>query len=218
MIFEKLLNLLFPLQNCEYTNFNSYLSIREISACKARFKKLNLGQSAYIEAIYVMSEYKNKIIFDLIRRSKYNNERRICSDFANSLHYKIFVNGDIFVPDPDLIIPVPADPDRIIKRGYNIPAEICKSLSKKINAPYEDVLIKTLTTDAQNKLQRKDRLNNLKGAFTLSSKPSLNFSNKEIIWILDDVSTTGTTLVECAKIIKKIYPYLKIYGIVISSN
>jgi ComF family protein len=213
-----LLNLFLPLQNIEFKNIDTYLSDNEIDDCKSKLKKLNKFQSDYLESIFVVSDYNNIIIFDLIKRSKYNSEFRICDSFADAIYHKIFRDGGIFIPDPDILIPVPVDPSRIIVRGYNIPTEICKSLSKKIDIPYLDILFKTTTTVAQNKLQRKDRLENLKGIFKLKTPIIANFSNKEIIWIIDDVSTTGATLTECAKIIKKSYPYLKIYGIVVSSN
>ncbi|MBC7472041.1 MAG: ComF family protein [candidate division SR1 bacterium] len=218
MIFNKYLNLFFPLQNYDFTNIDRYLSEKEILNCHSRLKKLTIEQSRYLESIYVMSNYTNKIVFDLIKRSKYNNEWKICDVFAYSIYYKIFVNGEIFIPDPQVLIPVPADFSRFIQRGYNVPSCICKVLSKKINIPVIDIFIKKRNTISQNKLDKKSRLNNLNNVFKINQDIKYNFSNIEIVWIVDDVSTTGTTLLECAKTIKKSFPYLKIYGIVISSN
>lgn len=218
MIFEKYFNLFFPLQNYNYTSIDQYLSKQEIFNCKSKLKKLTVEQKQYLEAIYVMSNYTNKIIFDLIRRSKYHYEWKISDAFAQSIYYKIFLDGEIFVPDPQVLIPVPTDPSRFIYRGYNIPSCICRFLSQKINVPVVDLLIKKKTSNSQNKLGRKARLNNLTNAFEVNQNIKYNFSNTEIVWIIDDLSTTGTTLLECAKSIKKNFPYLKIYGIVISSN
>ncbi|NJK71839.1 MAG: hypothetical protein HC932_06445 [Thermales bacterium] len=57
----------------------------------------------------------------------------------------------------------------------------------------------------------------MKGVFELTEK-EYNLSQKEVIWLIDDVSTTGTTLLECAKLLKKKYPFLQIYGVVVSGN
>jgi ComF family protein len=218
MIIRKLFNLFFPLQNINFTDIDNYLSENDINNCKSRLKKITSYQNKYLESIFVISNYDNEIIFDLIRRLKYYSEWKISNAFAYAIYYKVFIDGSIFIPDPDVLIPIPADPLRLVERGYNAPTEICKSLGKKISVPYCNIIEKTVSTTAQNKLDRKERLSNLKNVFKINENIKFNLSNMEIIWIIDDVSTTGTTLTECAKIIKKNYPYLKIYGIVVSSN
>ena len=212
------LDLLFPRQNILLSRSDNYLTYNDIFSFESRFKKISPSQSKYINSIFVLSKYTNLVIHDLINRVKYLGEYSICESFSKALYQKIFIESYIFIPDPDIIVPVPSDPLRIIQRGYNVPEKISIELSKISKIKYANLLIKNTSTIAQNKLSRKSRLSNLKNAFSINDKLNLNLSNVEIVWIVDDISTTGSTLTECAKIIKGRYPYVQIYGVVISSN
>lgn len=218
MITDIILNLIFPQQNSKFSSISTYLTKEEVDNCNSKLKKISKIQKQYLEAIFVMSQYSNYTIHDLIHRSKYFNEWKIAESFAEAVHHKIMIDGEIFIPDPDLIIPVPGDPSRIIQRGYNLPSKIANKLSKLTNVVSQEILIKKHTSISQNKLSRKERIDNLHNMFTISSSKLNSFTNVEIVWLVDDLSTTGTTLFECAKVLKRKYPFIKIYGIVISSN
>jgi ComF family protein len=215
---KKIADLFFPLQNIEYTSIDTYLTVQEINICKPRLKKIPKEDIKYIESIFVMSQYSYPLIHDLIHRTKYCGEIEICKALANALYQKIYIDSEIFIPNPDLIVPVPGDIIRLTQRGYNIPSEISKWLSVKTGVGYLNLLKKNHHTVAQNKLTRKERLLNVKDMFSIDKDLYHSISNKEIIWLIDDLSTTGTTLVQCAKAIKNIFPFIKIYGVVISSN
>jgi ComF family protein len=215
---DRILDLLFPLQNIDFTSLDTYLSDNEIKNCRSKLKKITKNQKENIEAIIVISEYSNVLVHDLIHRAKYLNEWKIAHSFAEAIYQKIFMDGSIFIPDPNLIIPVPSDPKRYAQRGYNLPSKISDSLSLKIQTPSKELLIKKHSSIAQNKLTRKERLSNLNKVFDLNSNVRINFTDIETVWLIDDISTTGSTLVECAKVLKKKYPFINIYGVVISSN
>lgn len=68
-------------------------------------------------------------------------------------------------------------------------------------------------TKTQASLDRNWRLHNLKNAFTL--KKNLPFKGDETLFIIDDITTTGSTINELGKLVKQTYPKIKIRGMVL---
>lgn len=102
----------------------------------------------------------------------------------------------------DYIIPVPMHIKKLRQRRFNQSLLIVKDFSKLVNIPYiQDLLIKQKNTVQQVKLNLKKRKTNLRSAFKLNEKYKSKILNKNIL-IIDDVFTTGTTVNECAKILK----------------
>ncbi len=101
----------------------------------------------------------------------------------------------------DLVIPVPLHPLRLRERGFNQSALLARFLSKSISAPLDlNILKRTLWTVPQTGLSREERLSNVKNAFRVEH-PQLSKGKR--VLLVDDVFTTGTTLSECAGILKK---------------
>jgi ComF family protein len=101
---------------------------------------------------------------------------------------------------PDAIIPVPLHRSRMRSRGYNQALEIAKPLAKALRIPlWRDALQRTRATDAQTELSALQRRRNVRGAFVAK------FENEipEHVAVLDDVFTTGATLAECARVLKR---------------
>lgn len=100
---------------------------------------------------------------------------------------------------PELIIPVPLHTSRYRERGYNQSLEIARTLSSRIAVPVDyRSCIRTHATQPQTELTAKERRRNMKRAFTLA-KPV----NASHVAILDDVATTGATVNELAKALRK---------------
>lgn len=100
-----------------------------------------------------------------------------------------------------VVVPVPLHALRQRWRGFNQSALIGQSLSKRLGLDYSDVLKRTRFTKPQVGLKGKLRQENIKGAFAITSdfKPqTMNY-----VLLIDDVWTTGSTLRECAKVLKK---------------
>lgn len=104
------------------------------------------------------------------------------------------------LPLPDLVIPVPMPEKRLLERGFNQAEALASLLARALLIKQEDGLLRKRETKPQSSLGRQDRLKNLQSAFR--SNPDVNFAGKTI-WLVDDVITTGTTLDECAKILKE---------------
>ena len=77
---------------------------------------------------------------------------------------------------------------------------LAKIVAKAMNIKYCRLLERHINTNPQNSLNKKERLENIKGAFRL--KNGVNVENKKIL-IIDDIFTTGSTINECCKVLKK---------------
>lgn len=103
-------------------------------------------------------------------------------------------------PLPDMLIPVPLHNLRMLKRGFNQAYEMASYAGRVLNIPIRsDALRRRRNTRAQSGLSRIQRRKNLKGAFYWHgrSKPGRHVA------LIDDVMTTGTTLTECATVLRK---------------
>lgn len=101
----------------------------------------------------------------------------------------------------DTVAYVPMTKLSEIKRGFNQSYEIAYEISKALDIPLgTDILRKKINTKTQSGLTRKERLLNVKDAFSVA-KPEL--VEDKIILLTDDVFTTGATLNECSKMLKK---------------
>ena len=101
---------------------------------------------------------------------------------------------------PDVLIPVPLHNFRMIKRGFNQACELGNHVSKVLGIPMAtSSLRRRRHTKAQSGLSRKQRRKNVRGAFYWHSpdKPARHVA------LIDDVMTTGTTVTECARVLKK---------------
>lgn len=101
---------------------------------------------------------------------------------------------------PQAIIPVPLHHTRLRGRGYNQALELAKPLAKSLGVPLLRVALqRTRATGAQTELTAVQRRRNVRGAFAVCNRDAL----PEHIAVLDDVFTTGATLGECARVLKR---------------
>ena len=105
------------------------------------------------------------------------------------------------LPAPGLIVPVPLHPKRLKERGFNQSALLAGELARKIKVPVSfDIIVRKNQTQPQTRLKRGERLKNVKGAFEIADKKRV--LGRRIL-LVDDVFTTGTTLSECARTLKR---------------
>ncbi|HXX41808.1 MAG TPA: ComF family protein [Chthoniobacterales bacterium] len=99
----------------------------------------------------------------------------------------------------DLIVPVPLHPARQRERGFNQAALLAELLSHKTSIRREAVLERVRYTTSQTAFDRAERMENLHGAFRLRKNSDVR---KLRVLLVDDVLTTGSTLSECARVLK----------------
>jgi ComF family protein len=106
--------------------------------------------------------------------------------------------GPTFWNGVEALIPVPLSPERERERGYN-PAELLAGeVSAKKGIPMRKAIRKIKSTLPQMTLPREERLQNPKGAYQVLAAME---PMKKVI-LVDDVFTTGSTLEECARVLK----------------
>lgn len=136
---------------------------------------------------------------ELIHHFKYSNKTHLRRPLA--LLALDGLTEFIAKSTPDLIIPVPLHRSRLRSRGFNQAVLLGDLFSSRLSIPMlADGLIRTRQTEPQIELSAEDRKNNVKGAFSANRPDDL--SGKSIL-LLDDVMTTGSTVNECAKVLKK---------------
>ena len=121
--------------------------------------------------------------------------------FENDIYKKL--SQMIRICDIDMVTSVPMNKSAKLNRGYNQADIIAFKVSKIINKPAKaDVLIKSRNDIMQHELNRYERAKAVKGLFSVNAKHSSDIDGK-VILICDDVTTTGSTLNECAYILKQ---------------
>lgn len=139
------------------------------------------------------------VIKILIHKLKFKHHK-VCAYLAAEFLYDYIKE----IKDVDfknsIIIPVPTHKKNINKRGYNNVFEIAKELSKltgfKVNS---GVLHKIKFTEHQYKLKASKRKDNLKDSFLLDD----NFKSEKTVILLDDITTTGSTLEVVTELFRK---------------
>ncbi|HEX7325782.1 MAG TPA: ComF family protein [Rhodanobacteraceae bacterium] len=101
---------------------------------------------------------------------------------------------------PQAIVPVPLHRSRLRRRGYNQALELAKPLAAHFGLPLlRGTLRRVRATGAQTELTAAQRRHNVRGAFAVRFKGEA----PEHVAVLDDVFTTGATLGECARVLKR---------------
>lgn len=209
-------------ENCQQTldyNPNNY--------CLHCYKKSELGnfcqaakKNFSLEGIIIAGDYKNQTLENLVKTFKYKSAKglsEILSDYLIKYINKNPILKNFFqklnFPNT-LIIPVPLHRKRQAVRGFNQSDLIARNLSSCLNFTLDRKnLTRRKNNPPQAKLKGEKRLINLKNNFIWQGKA---LENQTII-IIDDITTTGTTLNECARALKRAGAG-KIWGLVIAKG
>ena len=152
--------------------------------------------------VFSASDYEKIIIKKIIKTCKFSSIQELAQAAG-----KLLVRGVLKFPeikdlleheDNLLIIPIPLSSRRQAERGFNQSLIIAQELSSYFNIPVLDKL-KKLERQAQSELSANKRTKNITDAFSWTGE---NLAGFKII-LVDDVVTTGATLAEAAKVLKK---------------
>ncbi len=167
----------------------------DISGFHQKYETRNLSD------LYYPISYQNKFIQNLIKKFKYEP---FIKELALTLSSLIIEHFKLLDQKPDfndfILIPLPLAKKRLKWRGYNQAEEIGKYLAQFFQITMiTDVLLKIKTTLPQMELAKEKREENIKDAFAIKSPEIIQ--GKKIL-LADDVYTTGTTMEECAAILR----------------
>lgn len=199
-IFEQLLDLIYK-KRCYFCRKTSESTVM----CKSCYDQIDVLPPSSLQdfdgivgvPVFSASIY-GKNIQKLIRGVKYHNQRELAL-FQARLMFEFWENVQEKNSDY-AIVPVPLFKSRERKRRYNHMLLVAKEFSKLSGYEVKNDLIKRIkNTKPQYKLTTEERKNNLHGAFEVNKTKY----NGENILLIDDIYTTGSTLSEMVKELRR---------------
>jgi ComF family protein len=142
---------------------------------------------------------------DLIHRLKYGRQIHLAAELGR-LASQAFTDPRLAIAQTNQwpLVPVPLHRSRLRQRHFNQASEISRSLSKVIGLPILHALRRVRNTETQTQLSRKQRMENLSGAFEVTRRGRGWIENSpDGAVLVDDVLTTGSTVDECAKTLRR---------------
>lgn len=204
----KFLDLLYPPQclGCNLWSFgeNKYLC----TVCHDKTDSSAHILCRSVDGVEVFSgfRYTSKIVARIIRALKYEHvfgAAEICGQWIAPIFQRFSSGKTVYIP-------VPLHKSRLRERGFNQAELICRAAGGVVET---DLLIRSAKTKYQALLNEEERHKNIVGAFTTSGScdPETNYV------IVDDVVTSGSTLRDCARALRRAGAR-KIFGITVAST
>jgi ComF family protein len=159
------------------------------------FLPLLAGAHLYSSVYSYIKYYKKGIGQKLLQKIKYGNK----PELAYIIGYRL---GSELIPPQagfDLILPVPLHMKKLRKRGYNQSDYFAKGISDSTGITWTpDIIIRTRNNPSQTNKSRIERILNAEGIFHIKETNTILSKN---ILVVDDVITTGATLLACSEIL-----------------
>lgn len=183
-----------------------------------------------LTGLLVASDWQNLLVRQLIYECKYRFVKELAQPLALILAKFLTINGIIpwpatpthkltnFQTNKLTLIPIPLHRRRENWRGFNQAKIICDHLTKYLDiATLDNLILRGRHTPPQMDIKDKiEREKNVVSAFKLNPDfANKNLIENKIIFLIDDVCTTGSTLKECAAVLKELKPK-EIWGLVIA--
>lgn len=194
--FLKIISILFP-ETCIICKKEN---VSLCQNCIQNFPKAPFIQEPWV---YSLFSYQDKHVRSIIHALKFNHTQSIADHLGQHLYELLqsTVSNNLVLKNDSVVtlIPVPRMQSHIKQRGFDDVLALCKSIVEQNKKEFqiENTSIIRVNTKPQVGLSRHERLINMKNAFCIVSKNTLR---DRIIYIVDDVMTTGSTLHELRKV------------------
>ncbi len=167
-----------------------------------RIYPLRPYSTAELADLYFAADYQKPLTRKLIQKFKYEP---FIKELAEPLASLIIEHFQLIEKPPSFtdffLVPVPLGKKRLRWRGFNQAEEIGDNLAQFWGIPLlNNVLVKIKNTLPQVELSDKEREENIKGAFLCQNPETVR--GKKIL-LINDVYTSGATMTECARVLKK---------------
>lgn len=165
--------------------------------CQKHFTPPNLR----CDEIIVAQSYRTPSIRKAVRALKYRSATILQETLAELLWKKSAPTLAGFVSSGTVVVPVPMSAKRLRQRGFNQSALLASAVARRATLLFDEhALIKTRHTRPQSETpHRPARLANIRGAFAVRQSEAVR--GKTII-LVDDVITTGATIIEASRVLK----------------
>lgn len=216
---DTILDILFPISCLQCRKAGAILCLN----CKTNLPKFFEQENDFI---FSTLNYHNKIVKKMVWMLKYGHKKELAKIFAEIIYENILEE----MPDlktfenfkNPILIPIPMSKKRLKERGFNQSELIAKYVSDITKDSLEefvlekDILKKIKDTTNQASIKdRSKRLKNLKDCFSIEDELSKQKVKNRNIILIDDVTTTGATLLEAKKILEK-FGAKKVYAFVVA--
>jgi len=139
-------------------------------------------------------------VAQIVYQLKYADRPDIGEDMGRVMANEMQLAG--FFDDIDLLLPVPLSPKRLRQRGYNQSEQLAQGISDITHLPiFTKVVRRKHFLQSQTQLNRQQRQANVQDMFQLCD--ATQFQDKHVL-LIDDICTTGATLIACADAVRKI--------------
>lgn len=159
-----------------------------------------------IDGAFSAINYKG-VVKKLIYNFKYKPFLSDLNKTLTELFYESIIQQELFIKTIQqysnktiCLVPIPLHNKRLRKRGYNHAKLLADGLSQNLNLRVIDILERTKNTKSQFGLKLKERKENIKDAFIFNAKYEIHNTG---VFLVDDILTTGSTLLEGARILKR---------------
>ena len=140
------------------------------------------------------------VLKELVHDFKYKKVTSLAAGFADLV--VDFMKEYSMAKDTDIILSIPMHPWRLFKREVNASDILAKNIAKRLGRRYSTKILKKIkNTPPQSKLPRSERINNIKYSFSIHKNKETEIKDKNIL-LVDDLLTTGSTVNECARLLK----------------
>lgn len=199
-VFNKILAALFP-ETCLVCKKEDEI------LCPDCLKKINRPDTPYLNGIHIAADYQDPAVKKALWMFKYKGVKQLAKPLAKLIKERVWGKLET---GGWIVIPVPLSKNKLRHRGYNQAELIARELSGNVCT---DILFKKFHTRSQVEVKnREERSANVAGSF--ESRNSETIRNKKIL-LIDDVFTTGATISEAKKILKKAGAK-KVVGVVVA--
>ncbi|HVY67921.1 MAG TPA: ComF family protein [Patescibacteria group bacterium] len=149
-------------------------------------------------------DYHDPAVSKIIIRGKYYFLPGVYALLGRLLAEYLKANyaGLLAGPSAFVLVPIPLAPARRRWRGFNQAEILCEALAAELSLPVCRALVRHRRTRTQKDLKREQRLANMAGAFSINHNLKPEILNRNLL-LVDDVTTTGATLLEAAKVLKR---------------
>lgn len=148
----------------------------------------------------VFAYFPGSELASVIHAMKYGHKPDLCRFMGRAMTSSPLVMQ--IMATADALVPVPITEARHAERGYNQSEELCRGISDVAAVPVRtDALRRIHFSESQTALAHAERIANVEGAFALADCSGLE--GKHIV-LVDDIVTTGSTTLECQRILSTI--------------
>lgn len=208
-IFDFILDLIFP-KTCVDCGQEGHYFCLDKFASEPLVEYFSSKKGWYLNGIIAGASYQNKVVQDAIKLMKY----RSISEIAGSLGALLGKQVERFLGGDGIFVPVPLARSRQLERGFNQAQLIAYSLAAD-NRRFVNALVRLARKTPQVELARPERRANVRGVFGPTGDVAK--VKDKTVFVVDDVATTGATLNECAKVLKKAGAK-KVFGLVVARD